>query len=1054
MKGKRLNNTLMAALTALLLINLLATGTFAQTAGGTILGKVTDLTGAILPGVAVTIKNVETGITRAVLTGETGVYNAANLQPGIYQVTAELPAFSVGVKKDIKLNVGSEAAIDFQLHIESVTSSVDVTAEETQVDLIASTVNRTVDGSTIRELPLNGRDWIQLATLEPGVTAIAAGGSGGRNGNGAKLTVSGARPSENNFRMDGVSINDNSNSTPGSILGSNLGVEAIREFSIVSNSYSAEYGRSTGAVVNAVTKSGTNALHGDVFYFHRNSALDARNFFDGSEAPPFRRHQFGGSVGGALIKNRTFWFANYEQVQELLARTSISTVLSPNARLGLLSTGAVTVDPSITKTLGLMQLPNAGLLGPGDVGQFSAPTNKLSKGRYALGKIDHNFSASDSLNGSYFFDDANSNSPDSQLTKVTADTSRRQMVSLEYTHIITPQLLNVARFGFYRTTNVSGEITSVLNPLLEDPSLGFVPGQNIGAISVPGISVPGGGPGAINVNKLYFNSFQGNENLYINKGNHSLKVGGNVERMQYNFDIPNLNGGSYSFGTISTFLTNRPSSFGALYPGSDTYRGLRQTLIAGYIQDDYRFKSNLTFNLGMRYEFLTIPKEVNGKVAKLHNLTDTAATVGGPVLDRNPTLRDFSPRVGLVWDPFKTGKTSIRAGFGIFDSLPLVWLYDTPLTRSMPYFVQGVTTAPPVGSYPSGAFPLLQVSDLRTAYIEPEPARAYSMKWNLNIQREVFGWVTDIGYTGSRGVHLPQVERNMNTVIPEQQPDGTWVYPAGKPKLNTNFSTINTTDTWNSDSYYHGLQVSVQKSWRSGIHIQNSYAYAKSIDTASSTGSTAAGSGYSGARAVPTPLLPGLNRGLSDFDMRHSYSFSLVWPLPFARNASGFTGMVAKGWQFGSIVRAQSGLPFSVVLNSDRGGSLTDTTGLALGQGPNLIGVPGCESQINKDNPNNYIKTECFAFPAKGTLGNVGRNTLTRPGITTADFSLFKNFQNSESVKTQFRIEAFNALNHTNFAVPNSVVFDSAGLIPSAAGKITSTSTDSRRIQVGLKVSF
>jgi hypothetical protein len=294
----------------------------------------------------------------------------------------------------------------------------------------------------------------------------------------------------------------------------------------------------------------------------------------------------------------------------------------------------------------------------------------------------------------------------------------------------------------------------------------------------------------------------------------------------------------------------------------------------------------------------------------------------------------------------------------------------------------------------------------------------------------------------------------MNTVIPELQPDGTWIYPTGKQKLNPNFSTINTTDTWNTDSYYHGFQASVKRNWRSGIHIQSSYAFAKSIDTASSTGSTAAGSGYSGARAVPTPLLPGLNRGLSDFDMRHSYSFSLVWQLPGSPAAQGFVKTIVNGWQLGSIARLQTGLPMSVVLNNDRGGSQTDTTGLALGQGPNLIIAPGCESQINTGDPNHYIKTECFSFPAKGTLGNVGRNTLTRPGISTVDLSLFKNFSGRENMKTQFRMEVFNALNHTNFAVPNSVIFDSAGSVPSAAGKITSTTTDSRRIQFGLKMSF
>jgi hypothetical protein len=929
-----------------------------------------------------------------------------------------------------------------------------VTAQETRVDLVAAAVNRTVEGTTIRELPLNGRDWTQLATLEPGIAAIGKGGSGGRDGNGAKLTVSGARPSENNFRLDGISLNDNSNSTPGSILGTNLGVEAVREFSVVTNSYSAEYGRATGGVINAVTKSGTNDVHGSLFYFHRNSALDARNYFDGADKPDFRRHQYGGAAGGPIVKNRTFWFANYEAVQEFLATTSISNVLSPAARQGLLSTGTVAVDPQIARLFGLIPLPNGPLLGTGDVGQFIAERDTLSKGKYVLGKIDHTLSSSDSLSGSYFFDDADSTSPDALLTKNTATTSRRQMVSLEHTRIINPRLMNVARFGFSRSANVSGEITKVMNPLLEDPSLGFIPGLNIGAVSVAGISVAGNGPGATNVTDLYFNSFQGHENLYITTGSHAIKLGTSFERMQYNMDIPNLNGGQFQFGSLPEFLTSRPSSFGALYPGSDTRRGLRQSLIAGYVQDDIRYRPNLSFNVGMRYEFLTIPTEVNGKIALLHNLTDTRAKVGGPVLDRNPTVRNFSPRVGFVWDPFKTGKTSIRAGFGIFDSLPLVWLFDTPLTRSMPYFIQGVTTGPPQGSFPAGAFPLLKVADLRTAYVEPEPARAYSMKWNLNIQRELWGWVADIGYTGSRGVHLPLVERNMNTVIPVKEADGTWVYPAGAQKLNPNFSSINTTDTWNADSYYHGLQTSVKRTWSSGIHVQSAYAFAKSIDTASSTGSTTSTSGYSGTMAVATPLLPILNRGLSDFDIRHNFSFSLVWELPFAKSATGPASWFAKGWQIGSIYRGQSGLPFSVVLNNDRGGSGADTTGSQLGQRPSLLLGDSCTTLTSPGDPDHFVKTECLLFPAKGTLGNLGRNTLTKPGISNLDFSLFKNFKPSESVSTQLRVELFNALNHTNFGTPNTVVFDSAGRVPSAAGRITSTSTDSRRIQVGLKVNF
>jgi len=454
----------------------------------------------------------------------------------------------------------------------------------------------------------------------------------------------------------------------------------------------------------------------------------------------------------------------------------------------------------------------------------------------------------------------------------------------------------------------------------------------------------------------------------------------------------------------------------------------------------------------MRYEFLTVPTEVNGKIALLHDLTDPTVKIGGPVHDSNPTAKNFSPRVGLVWDPFKDGKTSIRSSFGIFDSLPLLWLYDTPLTRSTPFFVQGVTTAPPAGSFPKQAFTLLQVTNLRTAYVDVNPGRSYSMKWNLDVQRQIAGWVAEVGYTGSRGVHLPQVERNMNVVMPVLTPSG-WIVPAGAQKLNPNFSTINTTDTWNADSYYHGLQASLKKTFAKGFHIQESYAWSKSIDDSSSTGSTAAGSGYSSAVGAVTPLLPFLNRGPSDFDIPHNFTSSIVWQLPFGRSLKSVAGMILSGWQVGSIYKGQSGTPFSIALNSDRAGTQTDTTGGALGQRPNLVVSDGCAKPWTSD-PNAWIKTECFTFPAIGMLGNVGRNTLRKAGISNLDFSLSKTFKQTESIATVFRLELFNALNHANFAAPNYVVFDNQGRVPAAAGRITSTSTQARQVQFAVKVNF
>jgi hypothetical protein len=1034
-----------------LMLSVAVTSAAGQTVGATMTGRVTDPSGAVIPGATVTITNTGTSAARSILTGENGLYRSVNLQPGSYDVSVDLPGFSTSSRKGVTLNVGAELTLDFQLSISAVTQTVDVQAQAT-VDLVSATVNRTVEGTTIRELPLNGRDWTQLATLEPGIAAIGNGGGAGRDGSGVKLVVSGARPTENNFRLDGISLNDSSNTTPGSVLGTNMGVESVREFSVVSNSYSAEYGRATGAVVNAVTKSGTNDLHGTVFYFGRNSALDARNFFDTTK-PLFRRHQFGAAAGGPLVKNKTFWFGNFEGLNQFLATTSISNTLSENARLGLLSTGTVSVDPNIGRVFGLMPLPNAGLIGSGDTGRFTTIRDTLSHGRYVLGRIDHKMSESGSLNGSYFFDDATSDSPDSLLTKRSADTSRKHMVAIEYTHILGPTILSASRIGFARSATVSGVITEVLNPLLEDPSLGFIPGYNIGSINVPGITVPGGGPGSANINELYFNSYQAHQNMYITRGKHAIKFGGSVERMQYNMSIPNLEGGQFAFGSIPDFLRSRPSSFGALFPGSDTRRGLRQTLVAGYIQDDFKWTSNFSVNVGLRYEFLTIPTEVNGKIALLHRYTDPQVTIGGPVHDRNPTTRNFAPRVGFVWDPFKDGKTSIRSGFGIFDSLPLLWLYDTPLTRSTPFFVQGVTTSPPVGSFPGQAFPLLQVQDLRTAYVDPDPGRSYSMKWNLNVQREIHGIVAEVGYTGSRGVHLPLVERNMNVVMPVQSADGRWIVPANGPKLNPNFSTINTTDTWNADSYYHGFQISVKKATAKGLQFQESYTWSKSIDTASSSGSTSATSGLLQSVAVVTPLLPFLNRGLSTFDIPHSFNSSVVWQLPFGRTWTGILGAAGRGWQISSIYKLQAGTPFTVVLNSDRAGTKTDTTGTSLGQRPDSVLSDNC-LQTTTNDPNAWIKTECYTFPAINTLGNAGRNTLRKAPISNLDVSLSKTFRPTERTALQFRAEFFNALNHTNFASPNAVIFDNQGRVPAAAGRVTSTSTDSRRVQFAMKVNF
>ena len=358
-------------------------------------------------------------------------------------------------------------------------------------------------------------------------------------------------------------------------------------------------------------------------------------------------------------------------------------------------------------------------------------------------------------------------------------------------------------------------------------------------------------------------------------------MGFNVERMRNEFDTPNQTGGAFNFGTLANFLRNVPSRFGALYPTSDTTRDMSETLIGGYLQDDFRLANTLTLNLGLRYEMMTIPTEANGEVALLKGLTDPEVTVGGKIHDSNPTLRNFAPRVGFAWDPFGTRKMAIRGGVGVFDVLPFLYLYETPLNRSTPLFLQGNSTNPPAGSFPSGAYALLSVQNLRTAWVDPNPPRAYRTQWNVDVQRQFGAWTADVGYVGARGTNLPLVERNMNTVMPERIGD-RWVYPsrATSTVLNPNFSAINTTVTWNADPNYHGLQTVLKRNLRNGLQGQAAYTWSKSIDTGSSISSVSSGTGYESSFAVATPLLPELARGPSNYDVRHNFVGSVVWEIP------------------------------------------------------------------------------------------------------------------------------------------------------------------------------
>jgi hypothetical protein len=1058
---------------------------WAQVAGATLSGTVTDASGAVIPNAQISIKNVATGVIRDVTADAAGFYTAPNLLPGTYGVTVTAPGFSTQARTGITLTVGAEQSLNISMKVGQITQTINVAGEAPTVQLASSDISAVVTSTTIRELPLNGRSWTDLATLQPGVAVVQTHPSGDENtGYGSQVTISGARPQQNNYRLDGVSLNDYSNGA-GSVLGGNLGVDAIQEFSVLTTNYSAEYGKSSGGVVNAVTRSGTNQFHGSVYEFLRNSALDARNFFD-STIPPFKRNQFGASGGGPIRKDRTFVFADYEGIRQSLGLTSVVTVPSTAARGGHLCSipgtppactpTTVAVDPGAQKYLGLFALPNGPLLGSGDTGILRLATQQVVNENFFTIRVDHKFSERDSLFGTYVFDKTPLTSPDNYNDLLEGRLTKRQMFILEQDHIFSSALVNSVRFGFNRDLANGNQTLKAINPVAADPSLAAVPGENASKLSIPGISTFGGGLNGISGFTYRWNAFQAYDDAFLTKGLHSVKFGVAFERDQNNEMTVTARSGEFQFGSLADFLTNVPHSFTAAFPKLLTPRGNRQSIFGAYVQDDWRWRRNVTLNLGVRYEMSTVPTEVQGKLSNLYNLTDATPHLGNPYF-LNPTLRNFAPRVGFAWDPFGSGRTAVRAGFGLFDSLPMLYEFITMNGRAAPFLETGSLTNLPPGSFPGGAFALLGPSSFEYNSVERKPHRNYIMQWNLNVQRELMPNVTALlGYVGSHGIHQPFRADDADIVIPTLTSQGyLWPSPVSSgTTINPNAGTISYLN-WGGSSFYDGLELGVTKKVSHGLQVQGSFTWGKSIDTSSGVLS-----GHPLSNMISS--LPWFNlklsRGPSEFNVGRTLVISVTWQLPERKSLSGPAAWVANGWELGTIYEANDGVPFTPTFGTDG-----DPLGLNSSDPwdvPDRLSGPGCGSLINPGNPNHYIKTQCFAVPTapsaafyaancdpnRGTApqcfnlrGNAGRGILTGPGLSNLDFSIFKNNpirRISETFNVQFRAEFFNILNRANFAVPitpdNTDIFDSTGAPNGAAGLLTSTTTASREIQFALKL--
>jgi hypothetical protein len=1123
------------------IMGILGTGqTFAQVAGAMLKGSVTDATGAAVPKAEVSIIDVATGIAHNLTTDAAGSYSAANLRPGDYQVRVSATGFNAEVRSGITLTVGAQQVLDISLRIGQMSQVVEVAGEAPTVELASSEISAEVTSSTVRELPLNGRSWTSLATLQPGVSQIntqssfTVGADRGNRGFGSQISVSGSRPQMDNYRLDGVTMNGYSNGAPGSVTGEKLGVDAVQEFSVISTNQGAEYGRTAGGVVNAITKSGTNQFHGTGYEFLRNSALDARNFFDDPTAPipSFRRNQFGASAGGPIIKDRTFVFGDYEGVRQYQGHSIVDTVPSRNARLGILTGGTVVntpcpagsqnlapgqatvcVDNSAAKYLVFYPLADAGTES-GNTGIHTFVQNQIVREDFVTIRVDHKFSEKDSIFGTFVWDRTPYTTPDGLNNVLLGDFTKDQMDIVEWTHDITPTFVNSARFGFNRQRADVDYSVSAINPAAADISLGANPGRTAASVTGLGGGIPlmSGGVGA---NPTYFyrwNSFQYYDDAFFTRGKHSIKFGGSVERMQLNATGLSNPNGIFTFKGMQNFLTNQSAKFNSGISSTLHSRAYRQTLFGLYLQDDWRIRSNLTLNLGLRYEMATVVTETTGQLAVLYNPTDATAHCGvlstsacgavGP-LYQNPTHRDFQPRVGFAWDPFRNGKTAVRGGFGIFDNLPLNYEFVGMEILAAPFFELGSNNKTPAGSFFAG-IPPLSASSLRSAYIENKMPRNYVMQWNLNIQQEITPSVTAfLGYVGNHGVHMPLRIDDYDIVLPKLTSAGyLWPNPIGTGTvLNPNFGSIRGM-FYSGSSIFHALEAGVTKKMTHGLQLQGAFTWSRSIDDSSGTGYA---DQFSNSMASLVHFDNRLIRGVSDFNIGRTLVVNGIWQVPTAKSLTGFVGGAVNGWQVQSIFKMSDGIPFTPTF-----GTGSDPVGLNNSDDwayPNRLVGPGCNSLVNPGNPVAYVKTQCFSVPTapnraffdancdpappslgygfdpanpanpvaanKGNpppawlpplacfnlRGNAGRNILTAPGLINMDFAVFKNNhirRISETFNLQFRAEMFNILNRANFAPPvlpdQTDLFNGDGSPNASAGQLKSTVTDAREIQFGLKV--
>ena len=1012
---------------------------FAQITAATVSGVVADETGGVLPGVDVTLKNIETGLTRSVVTAGDGSYNVPGLPPGLYDARASLSGFTSAVRSGISLAVGQQASLNLTLKV-GATETVIVASTAALVDTKSSSLSALVNEKTIQELPLNGRNFIELALLQPGVVAFTMRGPGSLTSRGEEININGANGRANSYLLDGANMSSYGGVAVATAADTTLGVDMIREFRVVTNAISADYGRAMGGVISVVSKSGSNQPHGSGFEFFRDSAMDARNFFDTGAAPPFERHQLGLTAGGPIRKDKTFFFAGVERLVERLGLTRLTTVPSAAARAGQLWP----INPIVLPYLELFPVPNGPEL-DGGLARFTFPVDQTTDETSAQVRVDHSFSGADALFIRYTIDDAARGLPTLYPQFSSDQKSRSQWLTIEEKRTLSPALLNTARFSYSRVTLGQSVISEGVAA-----AFAFVPGQTtIGEIAVGGVDVLG--PTRNNPSNNDIEYFTFSNDLAYSKGRHFLKTGVLIEpNHTYALTSTNVRG-RFAFTNLENFLAGRSSRFTGVLPGADVERSRRNALFGFYVQDDLTLHARLTLNLGLRYEFDTVPNETNGRDSSLRNPAADVDFSVGPIFE-NPSLKNLGPRIGFAWDVLGDGKTSAQGGAGVY--------YDTDGTFNTALL--GATFTPPFAfpvnivnpTFPHPSFDGI-AADRAARAIDYHIGQPRMLTGHVNLEREVLpNFVLIAGYAGSRGYNLPQAIEG-NPAVPQIQPDGNKFFPPNAARRNPNWGSIDFR-TAGGRSWYNALQLGATKRFGRGFQGQASYTFGKVIDeTQGQVGIDATNSSV----FPQDPIDARNDRGPADFDVRHVLTMNVTWELPFGEQLAGVAGAFARGWQFNGVGVLRSGVPFSPSIATGVNWSRSGNVANGSEDRPNI--QPGISPQnIVLGGPNQYFDPSAFVLQPKGFLGNAGRNMLRGPGFVNFDLSAVKHHSWHLAGKTgaiEFRVEAFNVFNRANFSIPNRVVFagDHEGEAPlSTAGQITSTANAARQMQLGVKIKF